>query len=73
VAAREDGFVPSASTLRLLQHWRGAELRYLRGGHVSALVTGRAFITRAILDAFSRVETLRLPSDEPGPGSGPVM
>jgi hypothetical protein len=65
VAAREDGFVPSASTLRLLQHWRGAELRYVRGGHVSALVTGRAHITRAILDAFSRIEPVQLPADEP--------
>lgn len=65
LAAREDGFVPSASTLRLLQHWRGAELRYLRGGHVSGLLTGRALIARAILDAFSRIEPLRLPADAP--------
>ena len=65
VAAREDGFVPSASTLRLLQHWRGAELRYVRGGHVSSLLTGRALITRAILDAFSRIEPVQLPPEEP--------
>ncbi|MCI0571073.1 MAG: alpha/beta hydrolase family protein [Myxococcaceae bacterium] len=66
VAARADGFVPASATLRLLQHWRGAELRYLSGGHVSAFITGRAAITRAILDAFSRVEPLRL---EEGGGS----
>lgn len=65
VAAREDGFIPSASTLRLLQHWRGAELRYLRGGHVSAFLTGRALITRAILEAFSRIEPVQLPADAP--------
>lgn len=65
VAARKDGFVPSASTLRLLQHWRGAELRYLPGGHVSGLVSGRAVITRAILDAFSRIEPLQLPAEAP--------
>jgi hypothetical protein len=65
VAAREDGFVPSASTLRLLRHWRGAELRYVPGGHASALVTGRAVIARAILDAFSRIEPLQPPSDPP--------
>lgn len=64
LAARQDGFVPSASTLRLLQHWRGAELRYLRGGHVSGLLTGRALITRAILDAFSRIEPLQLPAED---------
>jgi hypothetical protein len=68
VAARQDGFVPSASTLRLLQHWRGAELRYLRGGHVSALLTGRAQIAQAILEAFSRVDPLQLGDDTPGSG-----
>jgi Alpha/beta hydrolase domain containing 18 len=65
LAARQDGFVPSSATLRLLQHWRGAELRYLPGGHVSAFLTGRSAIIRAILDAFSRVEPLRL--DQPSP------
>jgi hypothetical protein len=64
LAARQDGFVPSSATLRLLRHWRGAELRYLRGGHVSAFLTGRGAIVRAILDAFSRVEPLQLPPEE---------
>ncbi|WP_375770631.1 alpha/beta hydrolase family protein [Archangium gephyra] len=64
MAARQDGFVPSSSTLRLLQHWRGAELRYLSGGHVSAFFTGRSAIIRAILDAFSRVDPLQLPPEE---------
>jgi hypothetical protein len=63
LAARQDGFVPSSSTLRLLQHWRGAELRYLPGGHVSGLITGRSVIARAIFDAFSRVEALQLPEE----------
>jgi hypothetical protein len=65
LAARQDGFVPAASTLRLLQHWRGAELRYLRGGHVHGLLTGRTLIARAILDAFSRIEPLQLPPEAP--------
>jgi predicted alpha/beta hydrolase family esterase len=64
LAARQDGFVPSSATLRLLQHWRGAELRYLPGGHVSAFLTGRTAIVRAILDAFSRIEPLQLPPEE---------
>jgi hypothetical protein len=63
VAARKDGFVPSASTLRLLQHWRGAELRYVSGGHVSGLLTGRSTVARAVLDAFSRIEPLQLPRE----------
>ena len=67
LAARQDGYVPAASTLRLLQHWRGAELRYLPGGHLSAFVTGRGAIVRAILDAFSRVEALELPPDDEPP------
>lgn len=65
LGARKDGFVPSSSTLRLLQHWRGAELRYLRGGHVTGLVAGRSVIARAILDAFSRVDELQLPEAPP--------
>ncbi|WP_224244653.1 alpha/beta hydrolase family protein [Hyalangium gracile] len=69
LAARQDGFVPSASTLRLLRHWRGAELRYLSNGHLRGLFTGRALITRAILDAFSRVEPLQLPAEAPEGGS----
>ena len=64
MAARQDGFVPSSSTLRLLQHWRGAELRYLPGGHVSAFATGRSTLIRAIIDAFSRIEPLQLPPEE---------
>jgi predicted alpha/beta hydrolase family esterase len=64
MAARQDGFVPSSSTLRLLRHWRGAELRYLPGGHLSAFLTGRSAIIRAILDAFSRIEPLQLPPEE---------
>lgn len=69
LAARQDGFVPSASTLRLLQHWRGAELRYLPGGHLSAFFTGRSLIVRALLDAFSRVDALELPPEEPPQGT----
>ncbi|ATB30928.1 alpha/beta hydrolase family protein [Melittangium boletus] len=71
MAARQDGFVPASSTLRLLKHWRGAELRYLSGGHLSAFVTGRDFIVRTIIEAFSRIEPLQIPSEEeppPGPG-----
>jgi pimeloyl-ACP methyl ester carboxylesterase len=72
VAARGDGFVPSGSTLKLLQHWRGAELRYLPGGHVSAFFTGRPAITQAIVDALGRVEALKLPeAGAEATGAGP--
>lgn len=65
VAARADGFVPSSSTLRLLQHWRGAELRYMPGGHLSAFLTGQGTMLRALLDAFDRVQPLQLPEAPP--------
>ncbi len=69
MAARKDGFVPAASTLRLLRHWRGAELRYLPGGHLSAFVTGRGAIVRTVLEAFSRVEPLQVPPEESPPAT----
>jgi hypothetical protein len=53
--AREDGFVPPSSTQRLAAHWQGAELRSLRGGHVSAFFGGHRAMVRAILDAFARL------------------
>lgn len=56
LVARQDGFVPPSSTERLAKHWRGAELRSLPGGHVSAFLTQRGAIVRAVVDAFSRLE-----------------
>jgi hypothetical protein len=58
VAARADGFVPPSSTLRLLQHWRGAELRYVAGGHLSAFLTGLPAMADAVRDAFARAPQL---------------
>ncbi|MDI3288492.1 alpha/beta hydrolase family protein [Polyangium sp. 15x6] len=55
LAAREDGFVPPSSTERLAAHWRGAEVRHVPGGHVSASLTQRKAIVRAVCDAFSRL------------------
>ncbi|MDI1479367.1 alpha/beta hydrolase family protein [Polyangium sp. y55x31] len=56
LAAREDGFVPPSSTTRLAEHWRGAEVRHVPGGHVSASLIQRKAIVHAVLDAFSRLE-----------------
>ncbi|UQA59103.1 alpha/beta hydrolase family protein [Polyangium aurulentum] len=53
--AREDGFVPPSSTGRLAEHWQGAELRHLPGGHVSAFLTQRGAMVRAVCDAFARL------------------
>lgn len=54
VGARSDGFVSREGTLGLARHW-GAELRWIRGGHVSALFSGRRAMRRAALDALERL------------------
>ncbi|MDI1442679.1 alpha/beta hydrolase family protein [Polyangium sp. 6x1] len=55
LAAREDGFVPPSSTRRLAEHWQGAEVRHLPGGHVSVSLTQQRAIVRAVWDAFARL------------------
>ena len=64
LAAQEDGFVPPSSTLRLAEHWQDAEVRHLPGGHVSAALTQRSAIIRAVCDAFSLLAQVR-PSKAP--------
>lgn len=54
VGARVDGFVAPEGTARLARHW-SAELRWVRGGHASALFTARRAMRRAVLDALARV------------------
>ncbi len=54
VGARADGFVAPEGTTRLARHW-GAELRWVRGGHASALFTARRAMRRAALDALARL------------------
>lgn len=55
VAPRDDGYIPSASTLAIHRHWPGSELRWVAGGHISLAVFGRSHLVGAILDAFDRV------------------
>ncbi|HVK69328.1 MAG TPA: alpha/beta hydrolase family protein [Polyangium sp.] len=64
LAAQEDGFVPPSSTQRLAEHWQDAEVRHLPGGHVSAALTQRSAIIRAVCDAFSLLAQVR-PSKAP--------
>ena len=58
VGTREDGVVPPAEMEKIARHWR-AELRWLRAGHVSAVVLHLAAIRRAIADAFARLADFR--------------
>lgn len=52
VANRQDGVVPPADAERIARRW-GCELRWLEGGHVSAVVLEQAAMRRAVADAFA--------------------
>jgi pimeloyl-ACP methyl ester carboxylesterase len=52
MANRQDGVVPPAEAERIARHW-GCELRWLDGGHVSAVVLEQAALRRAVVDAFA--------------------
>jgi dienelactone hydrolase len=54
VANRRDGVVPAAEAERIARAW-GCELRWLEGGHVSAVALGQPALRRAVADAFARL------------------
>ncbi len=53
-----DGFVPSAASRSLAEHW-GAELRVIPGGHATLLWRRRDRLADAVRDAFDRLEATR--------------
>lgn len=55
VAATDDRYVPRHSTQALHTHWSGAELRWLRGGHISSIVSQKDAFRNAIADAMARL------------------
>jgi hypothetical protein len=46
--------VPSSEAERIARHW-GCELRWLDGGHVSAVIREHPAMRRAVADAFARL------------------
>jgi pimeloyl-ACP methyl ester carboxylesterase len=54
VANRRDGVVPPADAERIARRW-GCELRWLEGGHASAVILEQAAMRRAVADAFARL------------------
>jgi hypothetical protein len=56
IGAQHDSFIPPHETEALCRHWAGSELRWLDGGHATAALYLEEQ-RRAILDAFSRLET----------------
>lgn len=57
VANRRDAVVPPADAERIARHW-GCELRWLGGGHASAVAFEQAALQRAVRDAFDRLRRL---------------
>lgn len=56
VGNRGDAVVPPAEAERIARHWR-CELRWLPGGHASAIALAQRRLRRAVADAFARGAT----------------
>ncbi|CAL8356821.1 unnamed protein product [Merluccius merluccius] len=54
VQAEEDAYIPRTGVLSLQQIWPGCEVRYLKGGHISAYLFKQNHFRQAIYDAFDR-------------------
>jgi hypothetical protein len=54
VGAKNDGYVPMRSVDALHRHWKGSEMRWLEGGHVSAVLSNSGDFRRAIYDVAFR-------------------
>ncbi|XP_033829965.1 protein ABHD18 [Periophthalmus magnuspinnatus] len=54
VQATMDAYVPRTGVLSLRDIWPGCEVRYLKGGHISAYLFKQNIFRQAIYDAFER-------------------
>ncbi|KAM5191703.1 protein ABHD18 [Mantella aurantiaca] len=54
VQAKEDAYVPRVGVRSLQELWPGCEIRYIKGGHVSAYLFKQGLFRQAIYDAFNR-------------------
>jgi hypothetical protein len=55
VGCARDGYVLPTEIQRLHESWPGSELRWLRAGHVTAVIRGRRFLRCAVADAAQRL------------------
>jgi len=55
VAADKDAYIPPESAMILHRHWRGSNMRWLKGGHVGAFVFHRRDFLEAIVKAFAQL------------------
>ena len=52
VGCRRDGYVRNEDTEALARHWPNSQLRWLRAGHISALLLHQAALRGAVAEAF---------------------
>ena len=50
-----DGYVLRTEIQRLHEHWPGSTLRWIRAGHISALLTSRRALCDAIADSAAKL------------------
>jgi len=63
VGVSDDGYIPTQTTSDLAHHWPLAELRWMGGGHASALFRRKAELGGYILEAADRFEIWRSTSE----------
>lgn len=55
VRASQDGYIPRNAVQALSDHWKGSELRVVRGGHATAIWYRKDQLTDAIADSFDKL------------------
>ena len=56
IGAEQDRYVPADSVAYIHRMWKGSELRYIPGGHVSSFVFADMVYRRAVQHALSRLK-----------------
>lgn len=56
VGATEDAYVSPQSVRELAAHWPASEVRWVKGGHVSAFLLQQPAFRRAISDSIDRLD-----------------
>lgn len=56
LGVKDDLFIPIEQPRALHEHWKGSELRWMRGGHTTGWLLHSGEIRQAISDAFDRLD-----------------
>ena len=57
VGATDDAYVSPQSVKELAAHWPGSEVRWVKGGHVSAFLLQQSAFRLAISDSINRLDS----------------